>query len=786
MAQGGKRKRGREEPVHDCLLYRTREEKIDAVRQTVQEALRRGERCLLILPRDDAPELMRRLRQHGVDGDALVRRGVLLIRSPENPPGICDDSRLAEYVEAELGEDDASPSLFIMDAALCAPGTEHEGGLDRLAHSRAVRIICLYHLTSRLSAGRIVHLIQGHRRTQLLGAVRGEMPGKGHVRYVDEAYSLLLEVEDEAVFVTDRQGRLLLLNEAAGALLGRSVEEMRGRALADFVHLEDWERLDRARHQALKTGEPVTLRLEPEYGGKKRSWLVTTGGYRDGDGTGYTFAIVRDLTERNDTEQKLRFTAQLMNVIDQAVIATDGRGVIIFWNRAAEALYGWKALEVLGHDVLDVVTGKRSPEQEGGIRNAPGQGLSWSGESVLKRRDGTEFLAHVTDTPIRDNAGRLLGVIGISFDITGRRQAEEALATSEERFRRYFELGLVGLSITSPDRRIIEVNDKICEMLAYPREELLRMSWPELTHPDDLAASDEAFRRILGGEAESYTMEKRYLRKDGDAIDAVVSVSCLRRKDGSIDSFVSLVQDITDWKRAEREIAAYQQQLSLLTAEMYRMEDEERQHLAAVLHDQIGQNLALSKMKLESLKTIGGRDELAQEIGQISALLDDVIQKTRSLTTELRPPVLHELGLRAAVESLCEEFQEQTGIIIRYRDDGATVAVREPLSTLLFRGVRELLVNVMKHADATRAEVTIAGTDDRIRVTVADNGVGFDPRKRRFKGSFGLFSLTERLRHVGGAVEVTSAPGKGTRIDLTAPFQSPPTDSASTENGTTR
>jgi PAS domain S-box-containing protein len=183
----------------------------------------------------------------------------------------------------------------------------------------------------------------------------------------------------------------------------------------------------------------------------------------------------------------------------------------------------------------------------------------------------------VQSTPLFSRSGEPLGIVSTHFrqphrpserelrltdlyalqaaEIIERKHAEGALRASEERFRRYFELGLIGMAMSSPTKGILEVNDELCRILGYQRSELLQKNWAEITHPDDLAADVAQFNRVMAGEIEGYSLDKRWIRKDGRVIDSIMVAKCMRRADGSVDYSVGLVLDTTERKRAEEKLA---------------------------------------------------------------------------------------------------------------------------------------------------------------------------------------------------------------------------------------
>jgi signal transduction histidine kinase len=202
-------------------------------------------------------------------------------------------------------------------------------------------------------------------------------------------------------------------------------------------------------------------------------------------------------------------------------------------------------------------------------------------------------------------------------------------------------------------------------------------------------------------------------------------------------------------------------------------EEKERKQFADYLHDQIGQELFAIKIKLERLKDSLSSNEDVKIQSDLSNSLIGIINNTRSLTFELSPPILYQLGLEAALEWLAEHTYEQYNIVVSFEDDKQEKPLDEDVKIFLYRAVRELLTNVAKHAQTQNAKVSIEKDIAHIKICVEDNGVGFTPSSKhssKEKG-FGLFSIKERLDYLGGELEIGSQPGRGTRATLIAPLK---------------
>ena len=212
-----------------------------------------------------------------------------------------------------------------------------------------------------------------------------------------------------------------------------------------------------------------------------------------------------------------------------------------------------------------------------------------------------------------------------------------------------------------------------------------------------------------------------------------------------------------------------EKQLRSLMSRLSLIEEKERRRIATDLHDNLGQTLAVSKMKLGTLKEAASSADAVEAVNKVRELIDEAICYTRTLTSELSPQVLYSFGFVAAVEWLVEQFRREHDIPFEFTDDGEQKPMDEETQILLFRVTRELLFNVAKHSRARSAKVSTVTDGDNIRIAIEDDGVGFDASAVLSRvDSFGLFSIRERLKYLGGRLDIQSAPGRGTRVVLSA------------------
>ncbi len=235
----------------------------------------------------------------------------------------------------------------------------------------------------------------------------------------------------------------------------------------------------------------------------------------------------------------------------------------------------------------------------------------------------------------------------------------------------------------------------------------------------------------------------------------------------------ALRTEIAERREAEAKLQEYQKELRSLASELSLAEERERRRIARLAHDEVGQSLALCRIQLSELCSTASSAQLAEQLRCIRSVLDKCIEQTRSLTLQLGSPILYELGLEAALENLVQRAQQQHGLKANFHDDGQAKPLEHDTRVVLFQAAKELVTNVVKHARADRLRIGVQRQNGMVEVSIEDDGVGFDVsdlKPGREGPGFGLFSIRERLRHLGGRFEVRSKPGSGTLARMAAPL----------------
>jgi signal transduction histidine kinase len=299
------------------------------------------------------------------------------------------------------------------------------------------------------------------------------------------------------------------------------------------------------------------------------------------------------------------------------------------------------------------------------------------------------------------------------------------------------------------------------------------LSFLDAVHEED---RDRVLAALEGKKTgQLFEAEYRIMRSDGSLRLIWDRGYPVRDEAGQIACYVGVAQDITERRGMEEKIVAYQRELRSAALEMSsiesRVEERERYLIAADLHDFVGQNLVVTQFKLAALQKTLSSPMHSRHVEEVRELIRQIIQYTRSLTVELSPPILLEIGFTEALESLAEGFQKTHQIPIRVEDDGGTGQLGDDTRYLLFRSVRELLMNIVKHSQASSVKISISRNSGVMYVSVEDDGVGFDPSAvvGKDKG-FGLFTIRRRLKQSDGCFTIESRPGSGTKVVLAAPL----------------
>lgn len=599
---------------------------------------------------------------------------------------------------------------------------------------------------------------------------------------LEEQYRLLMEcVTDYALILLDTTGRVIAWNVGAERIFGYRAAEIVGRPFTVFFTPEDV-----ATRQPEKELEAATATGRA---GDDR-WFVRTDGtrlwcsgiltaLRREDGTLRGFAkVLRDQTERRRREEELRQANERFCLAAAAVKGliydVDLRAQTVLRSEGLFAIVGYHPSEI--EPAMTWWMERLHPDDRVAALAPASHALDdptreeYEVEYRIRHRNGDYI--YVSDRALirRDGEGRPIRLVGWTYDITARRRAVEALRESEERYRIITELTSdysYALRF-GPDHsaELEQVTEGFTRITGYTVAEVnARGGWGILIHPEDTAKAAQGVERVLSGEVNASVLrlitksgEVRWVRNLNKPIWDAAHTRVVR--------MIGAAQDITERERVEQELRQSRERLQALSRQLIAAQENERRRLAHELHDEIGQTLTAISINLQAIQAVTG--EAAQpRLREAVAIVDQAITQVRHLSLDLRPSVLDDLGLEAALRWYADGQIRRTGLDIRLDTNLRGCRLPVELETTCFRVAQEALTNVVRHARARRVWIELQ-RQEAVELTIRDDGAGFDPQAARARAaggaSFGLLGMQERVELLGGEFLLEAQPGRGTSV----------------------
>jgi PAS domain S-box-containing protein len=568
-------------------------------------------------------------------------------------------------------------------------------------------------------------------------------------------------------------GYFLRINKKFCEIVGYTDGEMLARTFQDITHPDDLD-VDLDYAQQVLNGEIDTYSMDKRYYHKNGSivWVnLTVSLVLDVAGEpDYFVSVIQDISDGKRAEEALRknrdFLEHLTSAVPDAIFSIKIPERTIIWANDSFDVMGYEAEEYIGQLTKKYYANPVYYEAVGRLQKdaiSRGEDMIRT-ETMVIHKTGRIFPAELTATFYREG-GKLSRITALIRDISDPKKAEEKLAKSEAKYRSLVDNSIVGVFASTTDGHFTFVNDAMASMFDFDSQEQMIAKgslerWHNLKDRERMLAELQKHHKVTNYEVEAITHKERNIH-----------VLFSAKKEG--DNILGMVTDITDRHHAENQVLKYQGHLKDLANELTITEEKVRKEIANDLHDNVGQILFSARMQLAGMLSEEKNQARKTRMKDLSSELLKAIQATRSAIFDLSPPQLNEIGLFAAIHDWLKEHIEpkyEIDIVIKGEEDG--FMLEENTRYLLFRSIRELVMNCIKHAKADHLEVGLETAGKNIHMYVKDDGIGFeyDPELlRRKSGTYGLFSIQERMSDLGGSMTIESAVGKGTKIKLSVP-----------------
>jgi len=587
----------------------------------------------------------------------------------------------------------------------------------------------------------------------------------------------------------DPNGQFLRLNQKFCDIVGYSQKEMLELTFQDITHPEDLE-TDLDSFQQLIDGVSESYTIEKRYIRKDGLivWVsLTVKILRQEDNSPRWFvSVVQDISDRVRAEEEVRksyeFLDHLTRTLPDAIFSVKLPERTVKWASDTYGILGYEAHEIIGETTEKFYPSVNHARDFGTFMENAISNKKDIAQIVLEmRRKNGEIFPVEAKLAFQKEDDRVIGVTALLRDITERKLAEKKLQESHDYLKHLVSsIPDAVFRVKLPERVIDWVEDYSNIMGARDATEMYGQPTRNyFVSEDEYNAFGEMQRQTIEDGKDFMLHEIMVRRRDGTIFPAEVTSSFFR-ENGAVKFVTALVRDITERKQAEKKILDYQKHLKALASQLTLAEERERRRIAADLHDDIGQTLAMTRLQLaaaiRACDCAGTKHQGMLE--EISETLLKAIRDTRQLIFELGSASINEIGLGAAIAEWVEEKMKSLDDEIDFDlvDNLAGDMLEEDQRVILFRNIRELLTNTIKHARARKVKIVLESDDREIHITVQDDGIGFNPElisgDFNQEGGYGIFSIEERMADLGGRLEIDSAPHKGCSITMSLPIES--------------
>jgi PAS domain S-box-containing protein len=594
------------------------------------------------------------------------------------------------------------------------------------------------------------------------------------LRESERRFRLLVEgVTDYAIYMLSPEGKISSWNAGAERIKGYTATEVLGRHFGMFFPAEDRAtgKPEHALQIARNTGrfhdEGWRLRKDGS-----RFWaLAVLDAIRDEKGELIGFAkITRDLSERRATEERLRQSEALLHAFTDNSPAMmslkDRKGRYRFANARFLERHALHRDQVIGKDDAELFPRGQALAMSARDAEVMARGEPVQFEQSL-RHGGIERASLVLKFPVADGIG------AVATDITDRRLTEQALREQRALLAEAQKIAGVGSWEWDPESGRLLWSDELYRIHGVSRESFQPSfeSYLERVHPEDRQQSGALMARALM-DGRGFTMHERIVRPGGELRYLRSHGEVVRGERGRPIKILGACLDVTEQRHSESALRQAAQDLHALTRRLVQAEEAERRRIAGELHDRVGQSLSALNINLDIvLRELQGAPGLRRRLEDSAELVGRTLESIENVMAELRPPLLDEYGLAAALGWHADEFARRTGLEVIVQDaaPGAAKKLGLEAALALYRIAQEALNNVVKHARAKTVHIDISARDEELVLVVSDDGRGFDAAAAP-RGRWGMTTMRERADAVGGRLVVESTPDAGTRVVVEVPF----------------